>query len=151
MVYPRGDVLFVDFVAGRPPFASSQAGGAERGSRACKHDVMSDCLFCTIVSGEIPADVVAETETAYAFRDLNPQAPLHVLVVPRTHVANAAELADREPGTVAELVRVARGVVAEAGHDSYRLVFNTGEEAGQSVFHAHLHVLAGRPQAWPPG
>jgi histidine triad (HIT) family protein len=112
---------------------------------------MADCLFCRIVAGEIPSDVVAETETAFAFRDLSPQAPLHVLVVPRTHVANAAELADIEPATVAELVRVARQVAADAGHDSYRMVFNTGEEAGQSVFHAHLHVLAGRPQAWPPG
>jgi histidine triad (HIT) family protein len=112
---------------------------------------MADCLFCRIVAGEIPSDVVAETETAFAFRDLSPQAPLHVLVVPRTHVANAAELADIEPATVAELVRVARQVAADEGHDSYRMVFNTGEEAGQSVFHAHLHVLAGRPQAWPPG
>jgi histidine triad (HIT) family protein len=112
---------------------------------------MADCLFCRIVAGEIPADVVAETETALAFRDVNPQAPLHVLVVPRTHVANVAELADVEPETVAELVRVARQVVTDAGHGSHRLVFNTGEEAGQSVFHAHLHVLAGRPQAWPPG
>jgi histidine triad (HIT) family protein len=110
-----------------------------------------DCLFCKIVAGEIPADLVAETETALAFGDLNPQAPLHVLVVPRTHVANAGELADAEPDTVAELVRVARDVAADAGHDSYRLVLNTGEEAGQSVFHAHLHVLAGRTQAWPPG
>jgi histidine triad (HIT) family protein len=112
---------------------------------------VADCIFCQIVAGELPADLVAQTETAAAFRDLNPQAPLHVLVVPRTHVANVAELADREAETVAELVRVARQVVADAGHESYRLVFNTGEEAGQSVFHAHLHVLAGRPQAWPPG
>jgi histidine triad (HIT) family protein len=112
---------------------------------------MPDCLFCQIVAGEIPADVVAETESAFAFRDVNPQAPVHVLVVPRTHVANAAELADVEPATVAELVRVARQVAADAGHDSYRLVFNTGADAGQSVFHAHLHVLAGREQAWPPG
>jgi histidine triad (HIT) family protein len=110
-----------------------------------------DCIFCSIVAGDIPAEVVAETETAVAFRDVNPQAPLHVLVVPRTHVADAGELADREPQTVAELVRVARQVSVDAGHDSYRLVFNTGAEAGQSVFHAHLHVLAGRAQAWPPG
>jgi histidine triad (HIT) family protein len=109
------------------------------------------CLFCSIVTGEIPADIVAESDTAVAFRDVNPQAPVHVLVVPRTHVANAGELADREPHTVSELVRIARQVAADAGHDSYRLVLNTGEEAGQSVFHAHLHVLAGRPQAWPPG
>ena len=112
---------------------------------------MADCIFCKIVAGEIPADVVAESETAVAFRDLNPQAPLHALVVPRTHVANVGELADVEPATVAELVRVARRIATDAGHDSYRLVLNTGEEAGQSVFHAHLHVLAGRPQAWPPG
>jgi histidine triad (HIT) family protein len=112
---------------------------------------VDDCLFCSIVAGDIPAEVVAESETAVAFRDVNPQAPLHALVVPRVHVANAGELADREPETVAELVRVARQVATDAGHDSYRLVINTGEEAGQSVFHAHLHVLAGRPQAWPPG
>ena len=110
-----------------------------------------DCLFCSIVAGDIPAEIVAESETAVAFRDVNPQAPLHVLVVPRTHVANAGELAEREPETVAELVRVARQVTTEAGQDSYRLVLNTGAEAGQSVFHAHLHVLAGRPLAWPPG
>jgi len=112
---------------------------------------VDDCIFCSIVAGDIPAEIVARTETAVAFRDLNPQAPLHVLVVPRTHVANAAELADREPETVAELVRLARDISADAGHDSYRLVLNTGAEAGQSVFHAHLHVLAGRTQAWPPG
>jgi histidine triad (HIT) family protein len=112
---------------------------------------VADCIFCGIVSGDIPADVVAETASVLAFRDLNPQAPVHVLVVPRTHAADAAALADVEPETVAELVRVARQVVTDAGHDSYRLVFNTGADAGQSVFHAHLHVLAGRPQAWPPG
>ena len=112
---------------------------------------MDDCIFCSIAAGDIPAEVVARTETAVAFRDLNPQAPLHVLVVPRTHVANAAELADREPETVAELVRLARDISADAGHDSYRLLLNTGAEAGQSVFHAHLHVLAGMTQAWPPG
>ena len=117
----------------------------------CDDDGVADCIFCGIVSGDIPADVVAETTSALAFRDLNPQAPLHVLVVPRTHAADAAALADVEPETVAELVRVARQVATDAGHDSYRLIFNTGADAGQSVFHAHLHVLAGRPQAWPPG
>jgi histidine triad (HIT) family protein len=113
--------------------------------------VSDECLFCRIVAGEIPADVVSETEGAVAFRDLNPQAPLHVLVVPRTHAADAAALADAEPGTVAELTAVARRVATEAGHESYRLVFNTGPEAGQTVFHAHLHVLAGRAMTWPPG
>jgi histidine triad (HIT) family protein len=113
--------------------------------------VPDDCLFCRIVSGEIPADVVAETETVMAFRDVNPQAPLHVLVVPRAHAANAAELAAADPATAAELLTVARQVAADAGHDSYRLVSNTGAEAGQSVFHAHVHLLAGRTMAWPPG
>jgi histidine triad (HIT) family protein len=114
--------------------------------------VSDNCLFCRIVSGEVPADVVAETESALAFRDVNPQAPLHVLVVPRTHVANVAELAAADPAAVAELVTVARQVAADEGYDdSYRLVFNTGAEAGQTVFHAHLHLLAGRAMAWPPG
>jgi histidine triad (HIT) family protein len=113
--------------------------------------VPDDCLFCRIVGGEIPADVVAETETVLAFRDVNPQAPLHVLVIPRVHVANAAELAAADPATTAELVTVAGQVAAEAGHDSYRLVFNTGADAGQTVFHAHLHLLAGRAMTWPPG
>jgi histidine triad (HIT) family protein len=113
--------------------------------------VSDDCLFCRIVSGEIPADVVAETETAVAFRDVNPQAPLHVLVVPRAHVASAADLAAADPASTAELVTVARQVAADAGHESYRLVFNTGADAGQTVFHAHLHLLAGRAMTWPPG
>ncbi len=113
--------------------------------------VGDDCLFCRIVSGEIPAEVVAETDQAVAFRDLDPQAPLHVLVVPRLHVADAAELADRAPETVAALVGLGRQVAIGEGHDSYRLVFNTGGDAGQTVFHAHLHVLAGRSMSWPPG
>jgi histidine triad (HIT) family protein len=110
-----------------------------------------DCVFCGIVLGEIPAEVVHETATVLAFRDLQPQAPLHVLVVPREHTPNAAELADTHPDTLAELVRVARDVIDEAGYESYRLVLNTGADAGQSVFHTHLHVLAGRPLTWPPG
>jgi histidine triad (HIT) family protein len=110
-----------------------------------------DCLFCRIVAGEIPADVVARSGTAVAFRDLNPQAPTHALVVPRSHHADAASLADAEPQTVAELVRVARDVAGADGLDEYRLVFNTGAAAGQTVFHTHLHVLAGRAMTWPPG
>ena len=110
-----------------------------------------DCLFCRIVAGEIPADVVAGSDTVVAFRDVNPQAPTHALVVPRGHHADAASLADAEPGTVAELVRVARDVAKADGLDEYRLVFNTGADAGQTVFHAHLHVLGGRTMTWPPG
>lgn len=112
---------------------------------------MDDCLFCRIVAGEIPGDVVHETEHTVAFRDLNPQAPTHVLVVPRDHFANAAELAAADAAVSAELVSAAAAVAAAEGHDDYRLVYNTGAGVGQSVFHAHLHVLAGRPMTWPPG
>ncbi len=115
-------------------------------------EALSDCIFCRIVAGEIPATVVHQTPTAMAFRDLNPQAPTHVLVIPRSHFANAAELAAGEPASVAELVRVAERVAQIDGLDGqYRLVFNTGAEAGQTVFHTHLHVLGGRSMTWPPG
>ena len=110
-----------------------------------------DCLFCRIVVGEIPADVVGESAEALAFRDVNPQAPLHALVVPRSHHADAAALAEAEPETLAALVRLARDVAGGDGLDDYRLVFNTGADAGQTVFHAHLHVLGGRAMTWPPG
>lgn len=111
-----------------------------------------DCLFCKIVAGEIPAKTVHVTERTVAFRDLNPQAPIHVLVVPRDHYANAAELAAGDPFASAELVTSAAAVAAAEGcPDDYRLVFNTGAGAGQTVFHTHLHLLAGRSQGWPPG
>lgn len=112
---------------------------------------MDDCLFCSIVAGDVPAEVVHVTERTVAFRDLNPQAPVHVLVVPREHHRNAADLAAADPAASAELVSTAAAVAAAEGYDDYRLVFNTGAAAGQSVFHAHLHVLAGRDLAWPPG
>jgi len=112
----------------------------------------ADCIFCKIVAGEIPSTPVHESPTTYAFRDLNPQAPTHVLVVPRSHHANAAEVAAAEPATVADLVAAAADVAREEGlGGDYRLVFNTGAGAGQTVFHAHLHVLGGRPLNWPPG
>ena len=111
----------------------------------------ADCLFCKIVDGEIPADVVAQTDEAVAFRDVNPQAPTHALVVPRSHFADAAALADGEPDTLASMVRLARDVALAAGLDDYRLVFNTGAGAGQTVLHTHLHVLGGRAMTWPPG
>ena len=107
---------------------------------------------CSIVSGDIPADVVRRTDTTVAFRDLNPAAPTHVLVVPVDHHANAAETAETSPATISDLVATAASVAEDEGLDgSYRLVFNTGAEAGQSVFHTHLHLLGGRPMTWPPG
>ena len=110
-----------------------------------------DCLFCKIVAGDIPAEVVVETDRAVAFRDLDPQAPVHVLVVPRDHHPNAAALAASDAAVAAHLVEVAGQVVGQEGLEDYRLVFNTGPDAGQTVFHVHLHVLAGRSFGWPPG
>jgi histidine triad (HIT) family protein len=110
-----------------------------------------DCLFCQVVSGDLPADVVHEGDAVVAFRDINPQAPTHVLVVPRAHHPDVAALAAADPAVLAELVRVGRQVATAENHQDYRLVFNTGAEAGQSVFHVHGHVLAGRPMSWPPG
>jgi len=113
--------------------------------------VVDDCLFCKIVAGEIPAEVVHTTERTVAFRDINGQAPTHVLVVPKAHFANAAELAAGDPVASAELLTAAAAVAEAEGHGDYRLVFNTGAGAGQTVFHTHLHLIAGRPLSWPPG
>jgi histidine triad (HIT) family protein len=112
---------------------------------------VDDCLFCKIVAGEIPGDIVHTTERTVAFRDLNAQAPTHVLIVPKDHYANAAELAAGDPAASAELIATAAAVATAEGYDDYRLVFNTGADAGQSVFHTHLHLLAGRSFGWPPG
>jgi len=112
---------------------------------------VEDCLFCKIVSGDIEGDVVHTTDHTVAFRDINGQAPTHVLVVPKDHYSNAAELAAADPAAMAELVSAAADVAKAEGYDDYQLVFNTGAGAGQSVFHTHLHVLAGRPMSWPPG
>ncbi len=110
-----------------------------------------DCIFCKIVAGDLPAEVVHATDTCVAFRDVNPQAPTHVLVIPRSHHENAAEVAHAEPTTLADMFAVARAIAEGEGLDGYRTVFNTGATAQQTVFHAHLHVLGGRPFTWPPG
>lgn len=109
------------------------------------------CLFCKIVAGEIPGEKVHETDDVLAFRDVNPQAPTHVLVVPKEHHENAAETAAAAPGVLAEMFIVGRAVAEAEGLDGHRLVFNSGASAGQVVFHAHLHVLGGRAFGWPPG
>lgn len=111
----------------------------------------NDCLFCRIVAGEVPGDIVHVTERTVAFRDIDAQAPTHVLVVPKEHHANAAELAAADPEASAELLTTAAAVATAEGYDEYRLVYNTGASAGQSVFHTHLHLLAGRSMTWPPG
>ncbi len=112
----------------------------------------TDCLFCGIASGAVPAAVVHETEHTVAFRDVAPQAPTHVLVVPRSHYANAAELTAAAPDVLAEVLATAAAVVESEGLvDGHRLVLNTGPAAGQTVFHVHVHVLGGRRLTWPPG
>jgi histidine triad (HIT) family protein len=112
----------------------------------------ADCLFCKIVAGEIPADVVHETETTLAFRDINPQAPTHLLVIPRTHRPNVAALAADEPGVLVDMVNAVAAIADQEGlGKGYRLVFNTGRQAYQSIFHVHAHLLGGRDMGWPPG
>jgi histidine triad (HIT) family protein len=115
--------------------------------------VSDDCLFCRIVAGEIPATIVHETDSTVAFRDINPQAPTHVVVVPRAHHDDAYSLAQVDPALVGALVATAGAVAEREGitESGYRLVFNTGVGAGQTVLHAHCHVLGGRPMTWPPG
>jgi histidine triad (HIT) family protein len=112
-----------------------------------------DCLFCGIVAGQIPATLVVDGKRTVAFRDVNPQAPTHVLVVPREHFANVAALAAAGDGLLDELVTVARDVAEAEGIEpaGYRIVFNTGQDGGQTVEHVHAHLLGGRPMAWPPG
>lgn len=112
---------------------------------------MSDCLFCKIAAGEIPSDRVYEDEVCYAFRDIAPQAPVHFLVVPKTHVASVSEINKTNSGLVSHIFEVIAKLAKEQGLDSYRVVSNIGEQAGQSVFHLHFHVLSGRDMTWPPG
>ena len=111
----------------------------------------TNCLFCKIIEGEIPADIIYRNENVVAFRDLSPQAPTHVILVPTVHVENAAALAQLSSVVTAALFTAASEIALSEGLDGYRTVFNTGSSVGQSVFHAHLHLLGGRSFAWPPG
>ena len=110
-----------------------------------------NCLFCKIVRGEIPSEIVARTDTAIAFRDIGPKAPTHILVIPTEHVASLAEVGDNVD--LGALLRLAREVARQAGIEAsgYRVVINTGGDGGQTVDHLHLHVLGGRRMTWPPG
>ena len=114
---------------------------------------MSDCLFCKIIAREIPSAIVLEDDEAIAFRDIDPKAPLHVLIVPRRHIATLNDLTPAEDALVGSLFRRAAAIAGEHGYAErgYRTVFNCNREAGQSVFHILLHVLAGRGLNWPPG
>jgi histidine triad (HIT) family protein len=111
-----------------------------------------DCLFCSILAGDVPADSVAETDLALAFRDITPQAPTHVLVIPKVHTPTLPELAEEHPDSAVGVLTLARQVAEQEGvGDGYRLVCNNGAAAQQTVFHAHVHVLGGREFHWPPG
>lgn len=114
---------------------------------------MSECLFCKIARGEIPCDTVYENDQVIAFRDLNPQAPTHVLVIPRKHISTVNDLTVEDKDVVGEMFLAAKSVAAHDGlaEDGYRLIMNCNKGAGQSVFHIHLHVLGGRAMSWPPG
>jgi histidine triad (HIT) family protein len=114
---------------------------------------MSSCLFCKILAGEISATRVYEDERLIAFNDINPQAPMHVLVVPKQHIATLNDLAGDDDDLVGAMVRAAAKIARDRGHDGpgYRTVFNCNAQAGQTVFHIHLHVLGGRVMTWPPG
>jgi histidine triad (HIT) family protein len=136
--------------------ADAGAGGTSgtvRYHRATMIVDVPDCLFCGIAAGQIPATIVLDGKRTLAFRDINPQAPTHVLVIPRDHYNDVAALAEACDGLLAELVSSARAVAAAEGvEDSgYRVVFNTGADGGQTVGHVHAHVLGGRPMTWPPG
>ncbi|WP_316365195.1 histidine triad nucleotide-binding protein [Candidatus Thiodiazotropha sp. CDECU1] len=114
---------------------------------------MSDCLFCKFISGEIQPDKVYEDEEVLAFRDINPQAPTHILIIPKRHIATLNELESDDQALMGKLILTAQKVAEEEGIDSagYRTVINCNEAAGQSVFHIHLHLLGGRTMQWPPG
>ncbi len=112
---------------------------------------MSDCLFCKIAAGEIPSECLYEDELVYAFKDIDPQAPVHFLVIPRAHISSAAEISAENSAAAARCLEVAAKLAREMGLDGFRLVSNCGERAGQSVNHLHFHVLSGRDMTWPPG
>jgi histidine triad (HIT) family protein len=114
---------------------------------------MTDCLFCRIATGQVPASVVYEDERLIAFNDINPQAPTHVLLIPRRHIATLNDLGPEDDGLIGEMTRRAAAIAVERGISAkgFRTVFNVNQDAGQTVFHIHLHLIGGRRLGWPPG
>lgn len=115
------------------------------------NDSVSQCIFCKIISGVIPSPHVASNEHAIAIADIAPVAPTHFLILPRIHEENAVALHRSDSAAMAGIFSLVDSLTSEAAISDYRLIFNTGADAGQSVFHAHLHLIAGRPLSWPPG
>ena len=114
---------------------------------------MTDCLFCKIIEGEIPGDIVYENDNVLAFKDINPIAPVHILVIPKEHIATLNDLEEKHTQTMGELFLAAKKIASEKGisESGYRTVFNCNKDAQQTVFHIHLHLIAGRQMSWPPG
>ena len=114
---------------------------------------MADCLFCKIIDGEIPGDIVYENDSVLAFNDINPIAPVHILVIPKEHIATLNDLEEKHTQTMGELFLAAKKIAGEKGisESGYRTVFNCNKDAQQTVFHIHLHLIAGRQMTWPPG
>ncbi len=117
-----------------------------------KENIMSDnCLFCKIARGDIPADILYEDDDILAFRDIAPQAPIHFLVIPKKHISGPSSVAPEDEQLMGKIMRKGSEIAQQEGIDHYRVVFNNGEQAGQTVFHIHMHILGGRDMNWPPG
>ena len=114
---------------------------------------MNDCLFCKMIAGEIPCDIVYENESVFAFRDIDPKAPTHILLIPKKHIRSINELGESERNLAGELLLTAKKIAKDEGIDKsgFRTIFNTNSDGGQTVFHIHMHILGGRKMAWPPG
>lgn len=114
---------------------------------------MSDCIFCKIIAGEIPSKKVTETDDLFAFEDINPQAPTHILIIPKKHIASGLGLGEEDKSVIGNVFLLANQIAKERGIDKsgFRVVTNTGPDAGQMVFHIHFHMFGGRPMNWPPG
>jgi histidine triad (HIT) family protein len=110
-----------------------------------------DCLFCKIIKGDIPSDKLYEDDEVLAFRDIAPTAPVHFLVIPKKHISGPSAVAEEDDQLIGKLIRIGNQIAKQEGLEQFRFVFNNGAEAGQTVFHIHMHVLGGRSLSWPPG
>ncbi len=113
---------------------------------------MDNCLFCKIINGDIPSDKLYEDDDVYAFRDISPQAPIHFLVIPKRHISGPSDVSEEDEKVIGKMMRIGADIASQEGvGDAFRMVFNNGAGAGQTVFHIHMHILGGRSLNWPPG